>query len=128
VNDRVSSAIAALSDAFRGRDVEAALACFADDLDATYVGSEQGELATGPDELRELLARVFARDEAYSWATNSVLAWERGELWMVVARLTGTVHLDSGRTEHFPYLLSGVVRVENDVGRWLLCHGAEPTT
>jgi ketosteroid isomerase-like protein len=128
VNDRVTSAITALSNAFRGRDLDAALACFADDLDATYVGSEQGELAIGPDELRELLARVFARDEAYSWTTNSVWAWERGELWMVVARLAGTVHRDAGGTEHFPYVLSGVVRVENDQGRWLLCHGAEPTT
>jgi hypothetical protein len=53
---------------------------------------------------------------------------ERGDLCLLVAELTGTVHLDAGGTERFPYVLSGVLRVDDDMGRWLLCHGAEPTT
>ena len=128
MSDRATTAIAALSDAFRNRDVEAAVACFADDRKATYVGSEQSELAVGPDALRELLARIFGRDEAYSWTTDELWSSERGDLCIVAAELTGTVHLDAGGTERFPYVLTGVLRMEDDTGRWLLCHGAEPTT
>jgi ketosteroid isomerase-like protein len=122
-----TDAIAALSDAFRRRDLEAALACFADDPESTYAGSEQGEVAVGPDALRTLFAGVFARDEAYSWATHRVWAAARGDLHTVMAELTGTVHFDSGGAECFAYRVSGVIRVENGTSRWLLCHAAEPT-
>ncbi|MDQ1423521.1 MAG: hypothetical protein QOD72_1019 [Acidimicrobiaceae bacterium] len=127
MSNHVIDAIAALSDAFRRRDLEAALACFDDDPGTTYAGSERGEVAVGSDALRELLTRLFERDEAYSWAIERVWTSERGDLRIVMAELTGTVHLDSGGTERFPYRLGGVVRIEDDTGRWLLCQGAEPT-
>ena len=127
MSDHVSSAIASLSNAFRRRDVQAALACFADDPDSTYAGSEQGEVAVGPEAIRALLESVFARHEAYSWVTHRVWSSARGDLRTVVAELTGTVHFDAGGAECFAYRLSGVIRIENEVSRWLLCHGAEPT-
>ena len=111
------NAIAALSDAFRNRDIEAALACFADDPSTIYAGSEQGEIAVGPEALRELLERVFDRDESYSWETDQLWESQQDDLHTVMAELTGTVHFNSGDSSPFPYRLSGVVRVENDAGR-----------
>jgi ketosteroid isomerase-like protein len=126
VTDQATTAIAALSEAFRRRDLEAALACFADDPGTTYAGSEQGEVAVGPNAIRELLARIFERDESYSWAAHQVWSSPRGDLLTVFAELTGTVHANSGGVDSFLYRLSGVLRIESDGSRWLLCHGAVP--
>ncbi|MDQ1446864.1 MAG: hypothetical protein QOI20_3328 [Acidimicrobiaceae bacterium] len=126
MTDRVIGAITALSDAFRNRDLQAALACFADDPAATYAGSERGEVAVGPEALRELFGSIFERDEAYSWAIEQLWSSDRGDLQIVVAELTGMVHSSSGDTSTFPYRLSGVVRIEGHATWWLMCHGAEP--
>ena len=56
----VVEALESLSRAFASRDVEAALACFADDDSVVYSGSEVGEVASGRDELRSLFAGLFA--------------------------------------------------------------------
>lgn len=128
MSDVAVNAITALSDAFRSRDVEAALACFADDPGTIYAGSEQGEIAVGPEALRELLERIFDREESYSWTTDHLWESQQDNVHTVMAELTATVHFNSGASSPFPYRLSGVVRVENDAGRWLLLHGAEPTT
>jgi ketosteroid isomerase-like protein len=121
-------AISALSDAFRNRDLAAALDCFAEDPETIYAGSEQAEVAVGPEALRELFRRIFDRDEAYSWVTRQAWSSARGELLVVLAELTLTVHPDSGDTSDVPYRLSGVLRIEGNESRWLLCHGAEPST
>jgi ketosteroid isomerase-like protein len=126
MTDHATAAIAALSAAFRRRDLEAAVACFADDPGTTYAGSEQGEVAVGPDAVRELLGRIFERDESYSWETLQVWSSLHGGLLMVMAELAGTVHLSSGGADCFPYRLSGVLHIENDESRWLLCHGTVP--
>jgi ketosteroid isomerase-like protein len=126
MTDNATAAIAALSDTFRRRDLEAAVGCFADDPGTTYAGSEQGEVAVGPEALRELLARIFERDESYSWEAHQVWSSLHGGLLMVMAELTGTVHFSSGGADCFPYRLSGVLRIENDGSRWLLCHGTVP--
>jgi ketosteroid isomerase-like protein len=126
VTDRATIAIAALSDAFCCRDLEAALACFVDDPGTTYAGSEQGEVAVGPEALRELLTRIFGRDESYSWTVHQLWSSVHGDLLMMMAELTGTVHTDSGSADCFSYRLSGVLRIESDGSRWLLCHGAVP--
>jgi hypothetical protein len=94
----------------------------------TYAESEQGEIAVGPEALRELLERIFDRDESYSWTADRVWSSARGDLHMVMAELAGTVQSDAATADLFPYRLSGVLRVENDASRWLLLHGAEPTT
>lgn len=126
MTDEATTAISALSDAFHRRDLEAAVSCFADDPGTTYAGSEQGEVAVGSEAIRRLFARIFERGESYSWTTRHVWSSMRGDLLTVMAELTGTVHLDSGDADCFPYRMSGVLRIGNDGSRWFLCHGAVP--
>ena len=113
--------------ATNAHDIDAVVACFADDPSTIYAGSEQGEIAVGPEALRELLERIFDREESYSWTTDQLWESQHDDLHTVMAELTGTVHFNSGDRSPFPYRLSGVVRVDNDAGRWLLLHGSEPT-
>jgi ketosteroid isomerase-like protein len=51
----------AFNDALGHRDLDATLALFVADADVTLVGSEEGETATGPSELRSFFERSFAR-------------------------------------------------------------------
>ena len=120
-----STAVLALSEAFYARDVDAAVACFADHRRVAYAGSEACEVAVGPVAVRALLGRLFARDEAYSWAVERAHSAPCGDALAVLADLTGRAHSGAG-VEEFAYRLSGLVVHERGAWRWLLCHGAEP--
>jgi len=122
----VAEALEALSRAFASRDVEAALACFADDDSVLYSGSEVGEVAAGRDEIRSLLAGLFARGSAYSWDVTELWASSRGDLALVTAEAVGHSHNAEGG-EDFAYRLTGVLSRGADGYRWLEPHGAEPT-
>jgi len=125
MNDPIE-ALDALSRAFATRDLEAALACFVEDRDVFYAGSEVGEVAAGRAELRVLLAGLFEREAAYSWHISEVWSSTQGELELVAAEATG--HSRSpGVDEDFAYRLTGVLLRQGDSLRWLQLHGAEPT-
>jgi hypothetical protein len=81
----VAEALEVLSRAFSSRDIEAALACFADDDSVVYSGSEVGEVAAGRDELRSLFVGLFARESAYSWDVTELWSSSRGDLALVTA-------------------------------------------
>jgi ketosteroid isomerase-like protein len=122
----VAEALEVLSRAFSSRDLEAALACFADDDSVVYSGSEVGEVAAGRDELRSLFVGLFARESAYSWDVTELWSSSRGDLALVTAEAVG--HSRNGNSgEDFAYRLTGVLSCGPDGCRWLQLHGAEPT-
>ena len=118
-----------LGRAFLARDVEAALACFVPDEDITYVGSESGESATGRTAVRELLAGLFARDEAYSWQATSATVHSLPGAAFVIAEADGTEHAADGSVSPFPYRLTGLLsRRSSGAWLWRAVQGAEPTS
>lgn len=122
-----TEALLALSEAFRARDLEAALACFVEEAAFTYAGSELGEVACGKEELRDLLGKVFSREVSYSWTPRQVWESSHGPHLLVLAELTGCVHTGLD-IEEFAYRISGVLgHDKEDRWRWLLLHGAEPS-
>jgi ketosteroid isomerase-like protein len=120
-------AVAALSDAFAARDLDAALACFVPGDDVGYAGSERTETAAGREALTALLADVFGRPEAYAWTTTAATVHEYGAGAYVFAEADGQVRTDAGETETFPYRVSGVVELVGGHWRWRHCQGGEPT-
>ena len=122
----VAEALEVLSRAFASRDVEAALACFADDDSVVYSGSEVGEVAAGRNELRSLFAALFERESAYSWDVTELWSSSRGDLAFVTAEAVGHSH-NTEASEDYAYRLTGVLSCGPDGCRWLQLHGAEPT-
>jgi len=123
-----AEALDALSRAFAARDVAAALACFVDDDEVIYSGSEVGEVAAGRAELQVLFAALFQRDVAYSWHATDVRWSCRNDLMLVAACATGHARgRGPGADEDFAYRLTGVLSRQTDGWRWLHLHGAEPT-
>jgi hypothetical protein len=121
-----TEALDTLSRAFAAQDLDAALACFVDNDDVMYSGSEAGEVAAGQDELRALLTDLFNREVTYSWNTTKVWSCCRGDLELVAADAVGHAR-GAGEDEDFAYRLTGVLSCETGGSRWLHLHGAEPT-
>ncbi|MEO5982098.1 MAG: nuclear transport factor 2 family protein [Pedococcus sp.] len=117
----------ALSTAFRTRDVEGLLRLFSTTATVTYAGSESGEKATGPSDLRCLLTDLLGRPEAYSFEFDDITFGERDGLVWLMADGTGTETSGDAATQTFPYRLTGVLTRERSQWRWLLLAGSEPT-
>jgi ketosteroid isomerase-like protein len=130
VECEVLDALDELTRAFVQRDPRPLLDRCADDV--TYVGSEDGEQASGRAEVGALLAGVLDRPERYAFEWSAPLVGVEGDLAWLHAQGTGTVladeqPADGGPAETFAYRLSGVLRRGSTGWRWVLIHGAEPT-
>lgn len=126
----VADTVDRLGAAFHAKDVAAALACFVDDEDISYVGSEQGESAHGRAAVATLLGDLFARAESYSWRTRDLIVHRAGPGAgagaFVVADADGTEDGPAG-TESFPYRVSGLLEPVAGGWRWRAVQGSEPT-
>jgi ketosteroid isomerase-like protein len=142
----VQAVLHALSSAFQARDAEGLLRLFSSTATVTYAGSESGEKATGPTELRRLLTDLLGRPVAYSFDFGDVTYSEHDELVWLLADGECTQTGDDGSTETFAYRLTGVLANEGAANkgaenkgaanegaanegaqwRWLLLAGSEP--
>lgn len=117
----------ALSTAFQTKDAEGLLRLFSTTATVTYAGSESGEKATGPTELRRVLSDLLGRPMAYSFEFRDITFSEQNEMVWLLADGDGTQTGDDGVTETFAYRLTGVLANEGAQWRWLLLAGSEPT-
>ena len=86
-------------------------------------GSGQGELWSGPDEVRAVATAVSSL--GFRWSPEKLRVWRRGEVaW---AQILGSVRVtrDDG-DELVPYTTTGVFGRESGVWQWLYWGGSEP--
>lgn len=116
-----------LSSAFRAKDPEVLLRLFSARATVTYAGSESGEKATGPGELRALLSDLLRRPVVYSFAFRDITFGDHDDLVWLLADGECTQTGDDGVSESFAYRITGVLAYESAQWRWLLLSGSEPT-
>jgi len=119
--------LGALSTAFQTKDEEALLRLFSTTAAVTYAGSESGEKATGPTEVRRLLSDLLGRPMAYSFDFHDLTFSEHSGLVWLLADGVGTETGEDGATGTFAYRLTGVLANEEAQWRWLMLAGSEPT-
>lgn len=117
-----------LSTAFQTQDVEALMRLLSTTSAVTYAGSESGERATGPSQVRRLLSDLLAGPMAYSFEFSDITFSEQDGLVWLLADGDCTQSGDGGATQTFPYRLAGVLVNESAGWRWLLLAGSEPTS
>lgn len=122
----VTGSINRLGAAFRAKDVAAALACFVDDDDITYVGSEQGESAYGRSAVATLLDELFSRAESYGWQARNAIVHRIDAGAFVIADADG-IEEGPTSTEPFAYRVSGLLELVDGDWRWRAVQGSEPT-
>lgn len=98
---------------------------FAPDADALLVGSEAGEVASGPDEIAEILRAILSQPLTISFEWREIRASVAGEqAWMFAS---GEVVLRADGTERrSPYRLTGVFQRRGGKWLWKHFHGSEP--
>jgi ketosteroid isomerase-like protein len=99
------------------------IAAFTMDDDVAMYGSETGEAAVGPDQLRQFFADIYARPYRVLFTLGKCsisvaghVAWFTGD---------GSYRLSTGDEPH-PYRLTGVLERRRDRWLWQLFSGSEP--
>lgn len=122
-------AVVAVLDAFnaalRDRDLEAIVALFVPDADVTLVGSDAGETAIGPLDLRSFFERIFARAGTFNFDWHSCTVSARGEVaWFFgvgTARYTEHDHVTT-----VSYRTTAILEQRQDQWLFVHYHGSEP--
>lgn len=123
--DGVLAALDRLRDRLWSRD-PAVVAVFTDDPDVLLVGSDDGEVARGRDEIGALMEDLFALPVRlrWDWKTRDVgfagdIAWVFADCDVVIA--------GSGGETRKPYRITGVLqRAADGCWRWRQFHGSQP--
>lgn len=113
--------------AVASRDIERSLEIFSDDPDVFLTGSEAGETAKGPVELKAFFKRVFARPFAYIFEWDEFSVSRSGSVaW---ARVDALVYTKGDRqVSKKPYSITVILNEVNGVWRIIHYHGSEPAT
>ena len=124
VEAQIREALARFNDLVSTKDLRVLDEFVADDV-VILVGSEDGEVAAGGQELQVFFARIFARDAAFSWEWDRVEIFHQGSIAWFFADGQVVLTTSEGQ-QRMPYRTSGVL--EHQDGRWLWrqYHGAEP--
>ncbi len=113
-----------LNQGFAQHDVQHILDLFAPDPEIVYLGSEAGESAIGPTQLRTLLEALFARPETYQWRWGELHVRVIGQFaWLTTEAI---LQVQGRERLELPYRITLVLQRHGD--RWLVIHyhGSEP--
>ena len=111
--------------AVSSQNLDAALATFSSHPDVLLMGSEESEIAKGPESVRSFLEAVLGSDSRVSWEWSTREATVVGSAGYVFAEGEVVVTSHSG-TFRKPYRMTGLLIQESEGWRWLCFHGAEP--
>ena len=113
-----------LNQGFARQDVQQVLDLFAPGPEIVYLGSEAGETAVGPTQLRTLLQALFARPETYQWRWGQLHVSVMGQFaWLTTE---ATLQVEGQERLELPYRITLVLQRRGD--GWLVVHyhGSEP--
>lgn len=121
----VLSCLRELDRAFRDRDVDRALSLFAQDSSTILVGSEAGETAKGPKELRAFFEQLFTGPITYGYHWEEIDVEVAGDFAWAFAN--GRIETISAAGSHdHPYRVTAILRRTGNRWLWMHYHGSEP--
>jgi ketosteroid isomerase-like protein len=125
IQQQVLGVLGAFNDQLAARDLGGVLGLFVSDPDVTLVGSEAGEIAVGPGELRAFFQRIFARAGTFrfEWRTCRVSA-EGDVAWFFADAIAH--YSEPEGVASVPYRTTGVLKRRGDRWRFAHYHGSEP--
>ncbi|ANH37148.1 hypothetical protein I601_0698 [Nocardioides dokdonensis FR1436] len=122
----VVAALDRLSERFRARDVDGAVACFSPE-GAVY-GDDLGEHAHGTEELRLFLAEVFEETCTLGWEVGETWSRRRGDVMWFVSDAEAVLDYPDGLRECVRLQLSGILSRHRRRWRFELFTGTQPVT
>lgn len=123
----IMAVIEKFNEAFTRHDIEGVMSFFAPDQDVVVIGSEEGEITIGPEELRARLELTLLRPENLGWSWQAHKVSLSGSGTVAWAAIDATLHMQhEGRGGSVPYRITCVLEKRDDA--WLIVqwHGSEP--
>jgi uncharacterized protein (TIGR02246 family) len=120
----IRSLLERLNQGFARQDVQQVLKLFAPDPEITFIGSEAGETAAGPAELRNLLEGLFARPETYRWHWGELHINTNGQTAWLVSH--AVLLVEGPESLELPYRITLVLQRRGTSWRIMHYHGSEP--
>jgi ketosteroid isomerase-like protein len=108
-----------------GRRDLAVLSEFANAADVLLVGSEEDEIAEGPEGLASFFRHIFDLPIRLGWSWRNVRVSSEGQIAWVFAEGHVNITTDSDQ-EQLPFRLSGVLERRQGQWKWRQFHGSEP--
>lgn len=126
VRSQVGEALRRFNDLVSKRDPHVMME-FAPVDEIILVGSENGEVASGRQEIQAFLERVFAREGTFSWEWDRIEAWGEGDLAWFFAE-GWVIYATAKEQRKMPYRASGVLEGYGNRWLWRQYHGSEPVS
>jgi hypothetical protein len=124
VRDQMLQALERFESLVAARD-PALLSEFAEEADVRLVGSEAGEVATGPTEVEALVRRFFGLPVQIRWEWRSRDVSFVGDVAWLFAQGEAVLS-GEGTEQRVPYRMTGVLERRGHTWRWRHFHGSEP--
>ena len=131
-NPKLEAEVLGVMDLFRKagaeRDIDSMLQLFSDDPNVLVTGSEAGEFALGPSQLRDFFESLFSRPFAYIFEWNSYSICNSGNVAWAFLEVEVRRKENGRLSKSKPYRITVILEKQQRKWRIVHYHGSEPAT
>jgi len=125
VRSEITRTLEIWNNAAKTANLENSLALFDNSTDIMLVGSANGEVSKGKDQVKEWLTQIFSF-AGFSWEMNRVDIDSNGKTAWVFMEGKMIVKFHKGGTKITPYRFTGIMVKKKGEWKWRLFDGSVP--
>lgn len=123
--DEIKEALNRWNTACKNAELDKVMEMFDNSASIMLVGSADGEISKGKDEIREWLSQMFGL-AGFSWEMNRTDIDCNGKTAWVFMEGKMVVDFHKGGRKVIPYRFTGIIVQEKGIWKWRLFDGSEP--
>ncbi len=125
IKSEITEALNLWNTACKNADLEQVMSMFDNSENIMVIGSANGEVSKGKDEIRKWLGDLFGF-AGFSWEMNRIdIDYSDITAWVFIEG-TMVVSIHKGETMKKPYRFTAVLVKKKNVWKWRLFDGSEP--
>lgn len=125
INREIILMLEKMSAGLENRNADQIMVLFSKSPDVTFIGSKEGKIARGPEQIRALFEGILSAKSKTRLVWNSHTVNISGNVAWLFA-LADLVFEDEHGTRQMPYRATSVFLLENEQWKWIQFHGSEP--
>ena len=125
VKSEITETLKIWNTACKNANVDQVMSMFDNSDDIMVVGSADGEISKGKDQIKGWLTQLFGFAD-FSWEMNRIEIDCNGKTAWVFVEGSMIVNFHKGGTKKTPYRFTGIMVMKNGVLKWRLFDGSVP--
>lgn len=125
IKGEVIEALNLWNTACKNADLEKVMSMFDDSENIMVIGSANGEVSKGKDEIRKWLGELFGF-AGFSWEMNRIDIDNNDKTAWVFIEGAMVVKIHNGETNKMPYRFTAILIKKKNVWKWRLFDGSVP--